>query len=155
AAGYAVYVYRFRGEGHDAASVSALTAALKSPEVRARRDAVAALADLGPEAADAVPALTEALRDSDDETRHGAALALVSIQASDARAAVPVLVEGLQARKSQTRVDCAQALMTFDPPPAEALPKLLEALRDPQADVRKAAGYALADYKEPADLTKT
>ncbi len=156
-AAYAVYVYRFapRGDGEKAASVSELAAALKNPEARARRKAVAELTDLGPEAAEAVPALTEALRDPDDDTRHGAALALVSIQAAEARPAIPVLVEGLKSRRSQTRVDCAWALMTFDPPPAETLPQLLEALRDANAEVRKAAGYVLAAYKKPEDTAKT
>ncbi|MBN3896319.1 MAG: HEAT repeat domain-containing protein [Nostoc sp. NOS(2021)] len=61
------------------ATVDNLIAALKNPSVDVRRTAASALGNLGSQAKSAVPALTEALKDSDPGVRQNADSALKRI----------------------------------------------------------------------------
>jgi len=72
--------------------VSHWVAELKAPDVKARRQAVKALGNLGKADPAVVPALTEALQDADAEVRNRAVLALLRL-GPDARDALPALEE--------------------------------------------------------------
>ncbi len=66
----------------DATARSAVLAALKDKEAPVRRQACLSLLALGPAAGEAIPLLTQALRDPDAKVRTYAAKALESLQAA-------------------------------------------------------------------------
>ena len=67
-------------------------------------DAVVALGKIGPEAKDAVPALTELLNDKNENVRSAAAIALGGIGPA-AKSAVPALTKLLKDGESVGRCD--------------------------------------------------
>jgi HEAT repeat protein len=122
-----------------AAAVPALLDALRRGDAELRRQAAAAIRNIGPDAKDAVPDLIKALADPDGETRANAALALGGI-GPGAEAAVGALVGVIASaqEKSPTRIEAAVALSRIGPAPAaeEAVPVLLKVLEDPAQDAR-------------------
>src|SRR4051812_21588682 len=64
---------------HKGKSADEWAQALRDSDVQARREAAAALAELGPHARGAVLILADALRDTDDQVRVKASLALWSL----------------------------------------------------------------------------
>jgi tetratricopeptide (TPR) repeat protein len=96
-------------------------------------------------AAEAIPLLTEALRDADEPVRRRAAEALGQI----GPAAIPALTEALRDADEAVRVGAARALGKIclgkiGSAAAEVVPALTEALRDdPDRDVRWRAAYSL------------
>ena len=107
---------------------------LKDPDLEVRNFALAALAELGPEALrpealrreakEAVPVIIELLKDKN--TRHQAADALQAI-GPDAKEASPTLVEVLVDPDEGTSIGIAAALRDIGP---GAVPALIEALGD-------------------------
>ncbi len=85
---------------------------------------------IGPEAKSAVPALVDALKDRDDDTRAAAISALQAID-PDAEAAIPaVLVEILKTEDElYLRLPAAEALWRMKKHPA-AIPALVDMLKD-------------------------
>jgi HEAT repeat protein len=73
-----------------------------------------ALGKIGPEARAAVPALTRALQDRDEDVRREAASALGRL-GPDARAAVADLVALLKDQRKPVRQQAASALRDIDP----------------------------------------
>jgi len=69
-----------------------LVGQLQDPDVQVRRQAVRALAKMGPAADGAIPGLTSALHDPDSEVRRTAAVALGNMGAK-AESALPGLME--------------------------------------------------------------
>jgi len=121
-------------------------AALKSKDVAERRRAASALHGAGLDAKEAVPALKEALKDSDQEVQMWAALTLVNTQSYD-RAVIPILVRSL---KNENTVLRQVACLSLGLIPYEAgdkqsvIPALSEtASKDGDEDVRQAAKAAL------------
>ncbi len=139
------------------AKVAALIEDLKDEDEEVRRDAAAALGDIGPAAAknkDAVPALIVALKkDEDEEVRRNAATALGKIGpvAAKNKDAVPALIIALKKDvDEEVRRNAAIALGKFGPAAAknkDAVPALTEALKDEDEDVREAAEEALKKIK--------
>jgi hypothetical protein len=81
----------------------------------------------------------EALKDKDDRTRRGAAIALGQIGPA-AKDAVPALIEVLKDKDDRVRNYAASALGKIGP---AAVPALMEALKDKDINVRNAAVRAL------------
>lgn len=133
----------------DKNSAVALTAALALAEVDSTRagpvmplladslnapGAAAALANIGPDARAAVPALIAALKPRKDAThadvlRAGARLALARIGTP----AVPALIEALKDKREGVAPLAGEALGWILPPPKEAIPALRQAIANDRA----------------------
>jgi HEAT repeat protein len=146
--GSAVIALHRIGEAHGA--VAGLAVVLQDPEVC--EAAAEVLADFGPRAAPALPALIAALRSPNDSLRVKCVRALAAI-GPEAVAAVPALAGRLNDREEEVRYEAAWALCGIGPPAKEAFPALTGALSDQAAKVRVAAGSALASIdRDRADV---
>ncbi len=114
-------------------TVSQWVELLKSQDPAERAMAANALEEIGPEAATAVPALTDALRDKEWEIRGMAASALGSI-GPKAKDAMPALVEALKDRNDRVREVVPLALAQVGQ--GDAVPALTAALKDEAWPVR-------------------
>ncbi|MHC4200300.1 MAG: HEAT repeat domain-containing protein, partial [Planctomycetota bacterium] len=92
--------------------------------------------DRGAAAKEAIPALIEALKDTDYEVRMSAISDLSRVCGP---AAVPTLLEALKDKESRVRKRAARALGRFGPAAKAAVPTLLEALKDKESRVRTSA----------------
>jgi len=140
------------------------------PELR--REAVRAIAALGPAAGPALPVLVRATRDENEEVRfwavtaiggvgpaaRSAALPLVTVMADDVRrvqeaarralealgpAATPVLLPLLGSRDPWLRANAAEALGVLRDPRGRVVPELIARLADDSLWVRASAAWAL------------
>jgi HEAT repeat protein len=102
-----------------------LCAALRDPDPRTASGAAQALGNTGAEAADAIPALTEAMRGTNIVLCRLAAKALSQI----GRPALAALIAHLKHRDPFVRGESALALGWMGPAAAAAVPTLIEALR--------------------------
>jgi radical SAM protein with 4Fe4S-binding SPASM domain len=84
---------------------------------------------MGPQAKEAVPALTDALKDGDATVRSGAASALGAV-GPEAKPAVPALMELLRDKEQYVRVGAARALGSIGPEAKAAVPALIQAYMD-------------------------
>jgi HEAT repeat protein len=103
--------------------------ALRDPRPEVREEAEACLAHMGPQAADAVPALTALLHDEKAEVRWKAAFALYKIRA-ESGAAVQPLCDGLKDSHPAVRLYCSMCLSGVGPEAYSAIPALIEAVKD-------------------------
>ena len=129
------------------AVVEALTEALKDPEVPVRNSAAWALGRIGPPARASVPALIESLKVSDSSVRSSAAEALTEMGVA-AQAAIPALIEGLKDPTLEVRSAAANALGSMGPAALSAVSALIEAHR--QLAVRPAVARSLSRIGRPA-----
>ena len=89
---------------YDGHSLGYWVRALNRPDAELRRRAIFALGAIGPDAAEAVPALAQALdRDKESAVRMNAAIALFEL-GLQARSAVPVLIKALRRRANRTNL---------------------------------------------------
>jgi len=86
----------------------------------------------------AVPALREALRSSDAEVRQRAQRILEGILTS-----VEFAIDGLKDKHAESRKEAAETLEKLGPAAKEALPALIEALKDKDEEVREAVVLAI------------
>jgi HEAT repeat protein len=121
------------------AAVPELIIALRNPDKYVRREAVWALAKIGPEAGSAVFALAKVLRDTDAPVRKGAARALGQV-GREAQAAIPLLIEAL---KNSDLLFCRLVAWALGKIGASAVPALMRALNHPDKYVRREAVWAL------------
>jgi HEAT repeat protein len=121
-----------------------LLAALKDrDDVLTRRYAPAVLVQLGPAARPALPALAEALRDSDADVRRCAAAALMQLGPTPEKM-LPAVTEAVRGSElPYVRRQALAALASLGPRAKPAAPAVQEALRDPDAEVRRWAEAAL------------
>lgn len=121
-----------------------LLAELNSPDPDDRADAARSLGEMKEGANLAVPALTKALRDTDNSVRRSAADALGEI-GSAAKNSAPALVQLLNEQDEDLRISAAFSLMIIDreATAALAIPVLIEAMKHQDEDVRSTAGYVL------------
>jgi HEAT repeat protein len=120
-------------------AVGALTRALRDPSPTVRQAAAVALAQMGPEAKDSVPALIWLLRDPDGYVRIDAAHTLEKFHAYS----VSYLVSLLRDCDEQTRLLAVHTLEVIGPDAKPAVPALIERLSDPAPAVRDATTSAL------------
>jgi HEAT repeat protein len=116
--------------------VTAWVEMLRTGDAAAKVRAADQLGDLGPEARDAVPALSAALADSDPVVVGHAARALGAI-GPDAAAAVEPLIKALSHENPQVRAYAAYALGQLGKASLPAVPALAKAFKDPDATVRR------------------
>jgi HEAT repeat protein len=104
--------------------------ALDRPDAEVRRRAIFDLGAIGPDAAEAVPALATILtEDPDDEARHQAALALTKMGKASG-AAVPALAKALdEDEQPAVRMDAAIGLARLGKLARPVVPVLIKALQ--------------------------
>jgi HEAT repeat protein len=117
--------------------------AVTDESVRVGEAAAGALAELGPQAVDAVPALLQALMNEEEDSgrRQAASDALAAIGSE----AVPALVQAMTEGDERVRNAAARALKDIGPQAVDAIPALIQALGDQDDDVGLAAASALGD----------
>jgi HEAT repeat protein len=115
---------------YDGHSLGYWVRALNRPDAELRRRAIFALGAIGPDAAEAVPALAAIVtEDPDRNARHQAALALAKMAPASAPA-VPALAQALDRDKeSAVRMNAAIALFELGLQARSAVPVLIKALR--------------------------
>jgi HEAT repeat protein len=124
-----------------AKAVPALVGVLgASEDAQARMWAAAALGQMGPAAADGVPALAKALGDGKGGVRYNAAKALGRI-GPGAKVAAPALVRALKDEEVETRSEAAEALARIHAEPRAVVPALRGALKDQETRVVLAAAW--------------
>jgi HEAT repeat protein len=118
-----------------------------------RRAAAQVLREIGPQAAEAVPALISALGDTDAGVREAATDALSAIGPPSVPALLAAL-RNVKARRwtkwrlnAEIRQAVVRALGQIGPP---AVPALITALGDPNQDVRRGTAEALGQIGSPA-----
>jgi HEAT repeat protein len=130
----------------DARDLKALVAQTTSRDVGLRLRAVKTLGGLKGDAVLAVPALTIALGDADNDVRRAAiaALRLVQPEAKGSRELVQAIAVDLKDPDADVRLVAVRALARLGPAAASALPALELLLNDPDKDVRRAVSDAVA-----------
>lgn len=112
-----------------------------------RLQATIDLAEFGPLASKAVPALMDALLTNDEDLRLNSAIALGRI----GKPAVAALSEALASKDDDTRFYAVWALGWIGPEGKSAAPAVIRALRDKNEGVRRKAAYTLGRIgAEPA-----
>jgi HEAT repeat protein len=106
---------------------------------------------VGPDDKAAVAPLRQALLDPDSEVRANAALALSNIGGKNALAALPLLRNAMRTSVDvDLRRQAAVAIRNIGPEAKDAVPDLVEALRDPDEETRTNAALALGGIGENA-----
>ena len=121
-------------------AVAQLATVLRSPDSYVRGFAAWTLGNLGPAARDAVPALVQALGETEGAPTVEAALARIGPAAAEA---VPALLLDLQHKDAGRRWRAARTLGRLGPAARAAVPGLVDALHDPEEMVRAHAARAL------------
>jgi HEAT repeat protein len=125
---YLPTLYSRHGRYHDGHSVRTWVKALDSPDAEVQIRAIHALGAIGPEAAEAVPALSRILLDSPSRgARIEAALALYKM-APASREAVPALARALEDKEPLVRMNVVLALMRLRGESRPAVAALIRAL---------------------------
>jgi len=136
-----------------------LVAMLEHPMAEVRSQAAWALGQMGPEAKDAVKPLTAAVEDGYMGFNVNAIKALGRI-GPGATKSLPVLLKAMsRTGYSKVRVIAMQAAVDMKASPKKVLPVLIEALGDPDPEVRSGACHAIRGYgpdaaKAAAELGK-
>lgn len=124
-------------------ALPALVEALGHKEAPVRYWAATGLGNIGPNAKQAIPALSQALEDASASVRTSAALALWKI---DHRSeAITALVEVLKDPSSAARLRAVQTLGGIGPDAKQAFPAVEAALKDQDGYVKRAAEQAVKD----------
>ena len=131
------------GKIQDPASIQPLLQALKDEESIVRWTAVEALARFHEPAS--VPHLVQALKDEDDEVRWAAVGALSEF---DDSLTLPHLLGCLHGHDTRSREAAATVLVLAESNHPQAIPALLEALRDVAPEVRREAAEALGFFEK-------
>lgn len=128
------------------AAVPALIKALQVPDSEGKQEIMLALGAIGSEARPAVPELLKTLKAEGDPTRAAAAFALAGIGATEAG---PLLKQTVTSKDEVLALASARALLRLGPDNPEhvslALPRLIAALSQKSAGIRREAAEALAD----------
>lgn len=119
--------------------VTALIQKLRGSDIDQKERAAETLGEMGPAAAEAVPALRQALKDDLPYVRVRSVQALARIGAP----AVPAFIDALQNSDGDVRATAAGALAQIGEPASPAIPALLKALDDRDSTVRSRAATAL------------
>jgi HEAT repeat protein len=127
-------------------AVPDLARAAASKDSKVRDGALTLLSRLGPEAKGAEEALASLAKDSQDTSvRASAEAALRAVTSTD----------GLRSKDAATRIAAARALGSLGWRAKEAMPNLIEAIKDPEVEVRRAAAEGLWALGKEADSAVT
>jgi len=130
-------------------AVPGLIEALGSVNPAARDRAADTLGGIGHDAADAVPALINTLKDDEPRIRHEAAIALTKISEGNIKEALPILIDGLNGNDGtgvQSR--SAEALAKMGPAAKDAIPVLLEVLETANGLAKCNIAFALTQISK-------
>ena len=137
----------------DKAVIGDLIATLGDPSSRVRYGSAAALAKIGSDAKESVPALSAALRDNSPKVRAMAAAALGQM-GTDAAPATPTLLEAVRDEDEMVQKYAASALLGSGAKFYEVMPTLVKALQGEDLETRKRVAVALVGKPdENAELT--
>jgi HEAT repeat protein len=130
------------GQLKDPRALPGLIQALSDPDLDVRWQAAEALGQIGdPQAAQA---LVAALRDPAEAVRRSAVHALVKLPGIDVRASLTELIRGQES--GPVRATALEVLAEMGD--RDAVPALIDALRDPHEEVRKLAALALGRLRD-------
>ena len=130
-------------------TIAELTAQLKDKTPYVRRLAAQQLGARGIRALEAVPAMIEALGDSEAIVRATVAEALGGIGVT-AKAAVPTLLKLLKDPDAYVRETAAEALADIGVDAPKVVPALMELLTDSDMNVRCAGAKSIGDFRAAA-----
>jgi HEAT repeat protein len=120
-----------------------LIAALDDKSEMVRREAAAALRQIGPAASSAAPALARGLRDSQSSVAGEFLWALTALGPEGITQALPEILEMLSSRDRQVRYTACYAAGTVGPAAREAVPILEKNLQEPDKFLQLASAWAL------------
>jgi 3-methyladenine DNA glycosylase AlkD len=120
-----------------------LIAALDDKSEMVRREAAAALRQIGPAASSAAPALARGLRDSQSSDAGDFLWALTALGSEGITQALPDILEMLSSRDRQVRYTACYAAGTIGPAAREAVPILEKNLQEPDKFLQLASAWAL------------
>lgn len=132
----------------EAAAVLHLATALSDSDPLVRAATARKLGSFDPIPKAAIAALIEALKDSGPDVRAAARQALAEVGPA-AKQALPLLLISLKDEDASVRCSAAYALGRIGDSD-DVVSALLQALYDPESNVRDAAASALCDVREPA-----
>lgn len=131
-------------------ALPALIGALRDDDEQVAARAITAIARIGPEAGEAIPALIDIMdperRRYNGQVIYRSAYALSEI----GKQAVDPLREALKSSRDGQRSGAALALQLMGAPAAPAIPELIRALHDGESEVALAAAEALGAIGKPA-----
>jgi serine/threonine protein kinase/HEAT repeat protein len=130
--------------------IASLIETLQKGDLPMRRRAAKALGSLGWKAESALPELSKALTDPDDDLGLAAALAINEIPGRDAVFAIETLTDALKKDDLKMRRRAALAFSYIKLPDRSFLPDLRKGLTDPDAEMRLSAAAALGRISEEA-----
>ena len=124
------------------AAVAGLAKLLSDSDLNLRIAAAYSLEAMGPVAADAIPALGEAIRVGDVEVRQACMYALIKM-GSRAVEALPALIEALKSNDSRVLKIACETIAEIGPPAIAALPALRRLIGSEEGEVRSWASEAM------------
>jgi HEAT repeat protein len=130
-------------------AVEPLIHAMKSPKAVVRRGAMGALESMRPRPMSAIPALLEALKDQDENTRYQAIESLAMIGIPGDKATIDLVAKTLNEERVEVRSAMLQVFLLWRwkggrPAPPAVTPLLVETLKDKNAEMRNEALDVLA-----------
>jgi len=122
--------------------VPSLVAALAGADPLFKKNIAQTLGYIGPAAKEAVPALVQLMKEDSGDVKTWASMALEKI----GDPATDWLLNALADPDHAVRADAARVLSGMFPPPTRSLSRLLAAMKDESAEVRRLAADAVAVY---------
>jgi HEAT repeat protein len=123
-------------------TVSFLRNNLKDSDVTVRLSAASDLAELGPDAKEAIPDLIETLKDRNEDVRLTTVDALTAI----GKDAIGPLIEATKSDNVDIRWGAAEAIRRIGPEAKDALPQLTKLLEDKDEVIRLRAAYSMSVF---------
>jgi len=125
------------------AAVPSLIELLKQDRPQRRIAASLTICLMGPQAKDVLPALVDALRSSDLDTRRPALMSAMLCLGTEAKPAMPLMIEFLDDQDFHTQYWACRVLGAIGPDARVAVPKLLPLVQTGVGSVRRNAAAAL------------
>ena len=127
------------------AAIPYLIPLLKDPNVEVRIWVPYALAEMGDLASAAVPELERLRQDPNDDVSIGAAMALSRIDRETRTEKLTSLITAMQYKNPKVRSQATFSLNQMGRFAKDAIPQLMELLRDTRSDVRENAASVLSN----------
>ena len=137
-------------QSNDRRLIPLLVDGLKTGNPAQRALAASAIGLLKPPPRDAIPPLAAALRDPEVDVRTSVLYTLTRLgqQPNGGPGVTPAILGALKDPEPGVRKVAAGAFRSMEAPPRNAIPGLIETLRDESAEVRAAAVWALGEIED-------